>query len=144
MSVSKNNNNPAHDSKRLSGNKLPNLNENAQLNTQPKLLKTWVEDLLTHLNDIGWPVVESIQTFGYQAYQAIKQELLFLKSLGTSEPLTLDEALELIDSYLNTITHAPERKSARYSSFGADRISGFTLLSSMDLRDGFRKFSITV
>ena len=111
MSASKNNNNPAHESKRLSGNELPNLNENAQLNTQPKLLKTWVEDLLTHLNDIGWPVVDSIQTFGYQAYQAIKQELLFLKSLGTNEPLTLDEALELIDSYLNTITHAPERKA---------------------------------
>ena len=49
------------------------LNENVQLNTQPKLLKTWVEDLLTHLNDIGWPVVDSIQTFGYQAYQAIKR-----------------------------------------------------------------------
>ena len=84
MSVSKNNSNLAHDSKRLSGNKLPNLDEDARLNTQPKSLKTWVEDLLTHLNDIGWPVVDSIQTFGYQAYHAIKQELLFLKSLGTN------------------------------------------------------------
>ena len=118
MSAWKNNNNPAHDSKRLNDNKSPNLNENAQLNTQPKLLKTWVEDLLTHLNDIGWPVVDSIQTFGYQAYQAIKQELLVLKSLGTNEPLTLDEALELIDSYLNTITHAPEGKHKTFKFWG--------------------------
>ena len=67
--------------------------------------------MLTHLNDIGWPVIDSLQTFGYQAHQAIKQELLFLKDVESNEQLSLEESLELIDSYLNTITHAPERKA---------------------------------
>ena len=111
MSLSTNISNPVNDTKHLTDDKSPNPNKKAKLNTHPKLLKTWIEDLLTHLNDIGWPVIDSLQTFGYQAHQAIKQELLFLKNVESNEQLSLEESLELIDSYLNTITHAPERKA---------------------------------
>ncbi|MDC0213372.1 PD-(D/E)XK nuclease family protein [Gammaproteobacteria bacterium] len=78
---------------------------------QQRSLADWVTTLRSWLALVNWPCLDRLQTFEFQAYQAIKKEFTFLEGDNLTKSLDYDSALQLIHGALENTLHAPERQA---------------------------------
>ena len=78
---------------------------------QKKELTDWVRGFTKLLEKAGWPSLDQLQTFEYQAYEAIRRELSLLEEMNLNRQLDFESALELLQALFENILHAPERQA---------------------------------
>ncbi len=91
-----------------------------------KTMAEWVPDITKMLGLVGWPSLDQLQTFEYQAYQAINRELTFLNTLDPGRKLEFQSALELIEAIFANTLHAPERQAQDIQVLGLIESLGLT------------------
>ena len=90
-------------------NPVSNFHKSEKENSQKKELTNWIREFTKLLDQAGWPSLDQLQTFEYQAYEAIRREFTFLEEMQPGKPLDLEAALELIQALFENTLHAPER-----------------------------------
>ena len=81
-------------------------------------LSAWIKEIISALHAVGWPSTENLESFEYQAHQALIQQLTLLRASKTDLKLPYEDALELIRSSLDLTLHAPERPSSDIQILG--------------------------
>ncbi len=80
-------------------------------NPQKQELTEWLREVTKLLELAGWPCLEQLQTFEYQAYEAIRRELTLLEELRLTEHINFESTLELLQAMFENTLHAPERQT---------------------------------
>jgi ATP-dependent helicase/nuclease subunit B len=83
----------------------------AACDTPPKkgTLDGWINYFQSILDSVGWPNLSDLQSVQYQAFQALEQVMIRHKTNAGDQPLTLMQALAILNASLQQAVFAPQR-----------------------------------